>query len=379
MAVTEQTRSFGFADIAPFTACFLFVPLVVIAATQGGWWLLVVPAYAWYVTGLIDFINGKNSENIDPLTDEAALTPYRMITLLWVPSQIGMILWCLWYVPAAAHLNGLEKALTMVALGVATGGIGITFAHEMMHQKNRIERWSADLLMASVLYSHFRSEHLLVHHRYIGTPRDPVTARYGESFHWFFPRVLVQCAQSSWRAEAELLSRKGKSPFEFSNPFWRYAALQSGFLILAVILGGWLGLGLFVLQAFVAIAHLELINYVEHYGLTREHLGDGKYEHVKPHHSWNTDFAFTNYLLINLQRHSDHHYKPDRRFPLLQTYDRHSAPQLPLNYPLMVLMALVPPWFWYRMNPKVDRWRAKFYPHITDWSDYNAASTPMPR
>jgi len=145
------------------------------------------------------------------------------------------------------------------------------------------------------------------------------------------------------------------------------------------VIGGVAGVLFFVFQAFIAIWQLELVNYIEHYGLTREHLGDGKYEHAKPHHSWNAAHKMTNYLLINLQRHSDHHYKPDRRYPLLQTYSESEAPQLPRGYPIMTATAMVPP-LWKRiMNPRVQAWRKQFYPDIKDWRAYNKALNPMPK
>jgi alkane 1-monooxygenase len=235
-----------------------------------------------------------------------------------------------------------------------------------------------DFLMASVLYSHFRSEHLRVHHSHVATPRDAVTARYNEGFHRFFPRVLRQSLVSAWKTEAAMLARRGLPFWHARNPFWTYGALQLGFLALAYGMGGALGLGLFASQACVAIWQLELINYIEHYGLTRRHLGDGKYEHVMPHHSWNSAHQASNWLLINLQRHSDHHYKPDRRFPLLQTYGPDRAPALPYGYPVMSLAALIPP-LWRRiMNPRVRAWRAQFYPDITDWHAYNKALNPAP-
>jgi alkane 1-monooxygenase len=136
---------------------------------------------------------------------------------------------------------------------------------------------------------------------------------------------------------------------------------------------------LFIWQAFVAIWQLELVNYIEHYGLTRRHLGDGKYEHVLPRHSWNAAHRASNWLLINLQRHSDHHYKPDRRFPLLQTYGTDEAPQLPYGYPVMTALAMVPP-VWKRvMNKRVKEWRKAYYPDIEDWHPYNKALNPAPR
>jgi len=233
--------------------------------------------------------------------------------------------------------------------------------------------------LAMVLYSHFRSEHLQVHHRHVGTPRDPVTARYNEGFHRFFPRVLRGSFLSAFRAERDMLARKGRPWHDLKNPFFRYWALQAIMALLAVLLGGAVGLALFVWQAFVAVWQLELVNYIEHYGLTRKHLGGGKYEHVQPRHSWNAAHKASNWLLINLQRHSDHHYKPDRRFPLLQNYTEADAPQLPYGYPLMTMAAMVPP-IWRRvMNPRVRRWRQMYYPEITDWQPYNRAQNPLPR
>ena len=176
-----------------------------------------------------------------------------------------------------------------------------------------------------------------------------------------------------------MLARRNLRPAHRSNPFWRYVALQAAFLALAAVLGGWVGLGLFVVQAVTAIWQLELVNYIEHYGLTRKHLGNGKYDHVQPRHSWNAAHRATNWLLINLQRHSDHHYKPDRRFPLLQTYDTDLAPQLPYGYPLMTAVAMVPP-LWRRvMNPRVRAWRRQFYPEVSDWQPYTKALNPPPR
>jgi alkane 1-monooxygenase len=132
-------------------------------------------------------------------------------------------------------------------------------------------------------------------------------------------------------------------------------------------------------QALTAVFHLELVNYIEHYGLTRKHLGGGKYEPVLPHHSWNAEHRAANWMLINLQRHSDHHYKPNRRYPLLQTYGGSIAPQLPYSYPFMGLFAFFPSLWRKVMNHRVQKWRAMYYPEITDWSAYNKMTNPKPR
>lgn len=363
----------------PFWMSLGLVPLALIGAAYGGWTVLLLPVCTWYLFSIVDALAGLNTENADPQTGEAQLFWYRLVTLIWAPVQFLLLFGLIWYVPRAAHLGGWESVGLFFGVGVITGTIGINYSHELMHQRNRVERWLADLLLAMVFYSHFRSEHLLVHHRYVGTPRDPVTARYNEGFHRFFPRVLRQCWSSAFHAEAAMLARKGRPWWDRKNPFWRYWALQSGFAALALILSGWEGLALLVFQALVAVWQLELVNYVEHYGLTRKHLGGGKYEHVLPRHSWNACQKATNWLLINLQRHSDHHYKPDRRFPLLQTYDEDEAPQLPFGYPVMTMAAMVPP-VWRRvMNPRVRAWRKRYYPEITEWRPYNKAANPLPR
>jgi alkane 1-monooxygenase len=363
----------------PFWLSLGLIPLVWITAIYGGWTLVILPLTTWYLFSILDFFVGLNKANADPQTPDEDLFWYRTITIIWVPLQIVTLFALLWYVDATDHLAGWEEFILIGGFGVLSGTIGINYSHELMHQKPRFERWLADILLASVMYSHFRSEHLLVHHRYVGTPRDPVTARYNEHFWQFFPRVLHGCWVSAFKAEKAMLARKNKPWTDLSNPFFRYWALQAAFLVLAFLIAGWWGVVLFLYQATVAITQLELVNYVEHYGLTRKHLGDGKYEHVLPRHSWNAAHRASNWLLINLQRHSDHHYKPDRRFPLLQNYEEDDAPQLPYGYPVMTMMAVVPN-LWRRvMNPRVDAWRAQYYPEINDWLPYKTATNPMPR
>jgi len=363
----------------PFWLSLITVPCAFLGAIYGGWAVFLLPLFTWVLFDILDLFVGLNLENADLETTEADLFWYRLITVIWFPVQFTMTYGMIWYVTGADHLAIWEKIVLFFGVGVAAGAVGIVYAHELMHQKNRTERWLADLLLALVLYSHFRSEHLRVHHLHVGTARDPVTARYNEGFHRYFWRVLRTCPPSAWRAERAMLARKGLTMSSLENPFWLYAALQAAMLLLAAILGGWEGLALFLFQAFIAIWQLELVNYIEHYGLTRRHLGEGRYEHVLPRHSWNAAHRASNWFLINLQRHSDHHYKPDRRFPLLQNYTEADAPQLPYGYPLMAALAMVPP-LWRRvMNPKVRGWRRAYYPDIADWKPYNTANLPLPR
>ena len=363
----------------PFWMSLALIPIAVVAAGLGGWWVLALPLFGWGMVTVLDLAGGLDETNPDPATPDADLFWYRLITLVWFPVQFAVVFGCLWWATHGGLSGTAEKIGLFFGLGVISGAVGIVYAHELLHQKNPRERWLGDLLLAMVLYSHFRSEHLMVHHRYVATPRDPVSARYNEGFHRFFLRVLLTCPPSAWRAEAQMLARRGVTMWHRANPFWRYGALQAGMVALALIIGGWEGLALFAVQAFSAVWQLELTNYIEHYGLTRRHLGDGKYEHVMPRHSWNASHKVSNWFLINLQRHSDHHFRPDRRFPLLQTYTADEAPQLPYGYPAMTALALIPP-LWRRvMNRRVRAWRRKFYPDVKDWADYNKGRLPDPR
>ncbi len=369
----------GIGQALPFWISLSLVPLVWLACVNGGWFLLLVPMVAYPLITLMDTFIPHEEEGMDPDTDVDQLVWYRLITLIWPPIQIGLIALAVWSAGRGGHLAGWEIAGLAVVMGMVSGPVGINYAHELVHQRGRVERFLGELLLISVAYGHFRSEHVFVHHRYVGTPKDAVTARYGEGFYKFLTRCIPGQVSSAYAVEKEMLAKRGRPVWHISNPFWRYILGALGFVAATLLLGGLPGLLLWLGQSAVAVIYLELTNYVEHYGLTRKHLGDGKYELVKPHHSWNADHKITNFLLINLQRHSDHHYRPHRRFPVLQTYHKNDAPQLPHGYPLMTIWAMMPPYWRKRMNPRVDRWRARHYPGIEDWTPYNEGSTPLPR
>jgi alkane 1-monooxygenase len=238
MAPTETAIDFRHA--APFWASLVVIPLVVLSASYGGWALLLPIAGTWWAFSALDRVLGRNTDNPDPMATDAHLYWYSLITWIWLPIQVVTLYTMIAWVPRAEHLALWEKFGVFFGVGVMSGSIGIVYAHELMHQKDRFERWLADLLLASVLYSHFRTEHLLVHHPWVGTRRDAVSARYNEGFHRYFFRVLREGPVSAWRAERAMLARRDLSPWDGANPFWRYWALQGAALILALVIGGWL-------------------------------------------------------------------------------------------------------------------------------------------
>ena len=365
-----ETATFS-RDITPafqFGLPYIFAPLMIISWVFGGWTILLVPIFGYVVITLFDVFIGKKlikpSESIGVTEDQ-----YKYVLYGWVPVQFFLIFGSLVAIFMFDHLTGTEAFFLIIVQGIISGAVGIVFAHELMHQKTRAERFLSDLLMGMALYGHFRTEHVLVHHRHVGTGKDAVTARYGENFYRFFIRVIPQCFVSSWNTEKELLEKKNLPFWDFQNPFYIYASLMIFFLLLAIIIGGTLGAIFFLLQALVAVLHLEVVNYIEHYGLVRQKLDNGKFEPTRPHHSWNANDHASNLLLINLQKHSDHHARPNKKYQHLQSYDADDAPQLPFGYPLMVLMSLIPKFWMSVMNPKVLEWRKRFYPELKEWPE----------
>jgi alkane 1-monooxygenase len=348
-----------FAHALPFAISLTFLPMAALGLAHGGWWAAAGLLYAFLIIPLVDQLMGLTKANLDPATEESRLVFHRFITWMWVPIQIALIFTVIAVLGASSHLSTFEIVLLTMSVGIVTGGIGITYAHELIHQTNRFERSLGEILMTSTLYGHFCIEHVHGHHIHVGTPKDPVSARQGESVWRFLPRAVFGSLISAWGIQRDRMTRRGKRVWHLSNPFWRYSLAYTVYFAAAYILAGWLGVGVFALQAVVAFLLLEVINYVEHYGLTRRLLPNGRYERVQPHHSWNASHEFTNYFLINLQRHSDHHKHPQRRYPVLQHYDEEEAPQLPFGYPTMLIMALVPP-VWFRvMDPKVEAWKQR--------------------
>ena len=190
--MAELTKQPSLGDALPFWASLALIPVVIYAAIHGGWAILLVPASTWVLFSGLDAAFGKEERNIDPETETSHLVWYAAITRIWPFVQGALLLGTLAYVPSAEHLSLLEKFGVFFGVGVLSGTVEITYAHELMHQPGRLNRWLGDLLLGMVFYGHFRSEHLLVHHRYVGTPRDAVTARYNEGFPAFFVRVLPE-------------------------------------------------------------------------------------------------------------------------------------------------------------------------------------------
>jgi alkane 1-monooxygenase len=342
---------------APHLLGFVLPVALVIGVRLGGPWTFLPVALLLVAMPILDTIGGLNLVNPGEDEDLSRNPWFRAITWAWVAVQPVLIVWGLRLVTSGA-LTKVEGVGVTLSVGMTTGSIGITFAHELVHRAERLERALGEILLATTSYTHFAIEHVYGHHRHVGTPRDPATARYGEPLYRFIPRSVVGGAASACRFEVERLQKRGRSPWHPSNRIARYALTQIALYGAVAAIFGPRGLAFFGGQAIVAVALVETINYVEHYGLQRREIAPGRYERVMPWHSWNSSHRLSNWMLINLARHADHHMLASKRYQVLDHLA--TAPQLPAGYGTMFLLAMVPPLWRRTMDPKVQAWRAQY-------------------
>ena len=275
---------------------------------------------------------------------------YRWITYLFLPLQYAALVWACW-LWSGDSLSVSDKIGLALTIGIVAG-IGINTAHELGHKKEKVERWLAKIALAQPFYGHFYIEHNRGHHVRVATPEDPASSRVGENVYAFLPRTVTGSLRSAWRLEQPRFRRRKQSHWSIRNDVLN-AWLMSVVLWAALLLVFGLGiLPYLLIQAALGIVLLEIVNYLEHYGMLRQKEVTGRYERVRPSHSWNSNNLPTNVLLYHLQRHSDHHANPTRRYQALRDFEE--APVLPTGYSGMILLALIPP-LWFRvMDPRVS-------------------------
>jgi alkane 1-monooxygenase len=371
----------------------LVVPSLAFIAYAGwqltgfGGWFWIGPVVILVIVPTIDLVAGLDRSNPPDDVIEALENDryYRWITYLFLPIQYAGFVGAMWLIGGSGELGTWEKIGLAVSIG-CIGGIGINTAHELGHKKEANERWLSKIALAQVFYGHFYIEHNRGHHVRVATPEDPASSRLGENFYQFWPRTVIGSLASAWRIEKRRYARKKHHPFRLGNDVlnaWLMSVVLWGALV------AWLGVGVLpylVIQAVVGFSLLEVVNYMEHYGMLRQKVGVGerqRYERVDPSHSWNSNNIATNVLLYHLQRHSDHHANPTRRYQALRDFEE--SPVLPTGYAGMIVLAIVPP-VWRRvMDPRVlahfdgDVTRANISPRKREkiLARYGAAPTPV--
>jgi alkane 1-monooxygenase len=303
------------------------------------WWL--TPFLVFVVLPIVDRLNEPDPTNppafaVEDLTGDRY---YRRLTYLYLPLQYaGLVLGCWAWVHGGMSVFGQVGAI--VSVGTA-GGVAINAAHELGHKRESLERALSVAGLAQTGYGHFYVEHNRGHHTRVATPEDPASARLGESFWAFWPRTVVGSVRSAWTLEARRLRLRDRRVVSWRNQnlaAWSVTVVLFG--VLAAIFGPSVLIFL-VAQAVFGFSLLEVVNYLEHYGLVRQMQPNGRYEKVQPRHSWNSDTRLTNVTLYQLQRHSDHHANPTRRYQALRSFD--GAPQLPAGYATLIPLAWITP------------------------------------
>ncbi|WP_322020933.1 MULTISPECIES: alkane 1-monooxygenase [unclassified Burkholderia] len=357
MAMTDASAS-GWSDgkrylwllgAVTITLPILSAQLALSTGLHVFWWF--GPLFAFGVIPFLDTLIGDDCDN-----PPEAVVPhlereryYRYIVYLATLVEYIAFFMCVRIVGTHA-LAWYDYVGFALSLGAATG-ISINTAHELGHKTSRFERWLAKVTLAPVAYGHFFVEHNRGHHVRVATAEDPASARYGESFWAFLPRTVTGSIRSAWRLEKARLERLGHSPWTWRNEVLHAWAMTVVVWAIAIAMAGKIVIPFLVIQAVYGASLLEVVNYVEHYGLGRRKLPSGRYERCTPQHSWNSNHVVTNLFLYQLQRHADHHANPTRSYQALRHFD--DSPQLPAGYATMILFAYVPP-LWYRvMNPRV--------------------------
>ncbi|MGB2948033.1 MAG: alkane 1-monooxygenase [Rhodococcus sp. (in: high G+C Gram-positive bacteria)] len=341
--------------LIPPTAIFMALGMIW-AFNQLGWnavspiWWWIGPMLVYGLLPVLDLFFGPDGQNPPDEVMERLENDkyYRYCTYAYIPFQLtSLVLAC--YLWTADNLSwlGIDGGLGLISkIGLAIsvgvmGGVGINTAHEMGHKKDSLERWLSKVTLAQTFYGHFYIEHNRGHHVRVATPEDPASAKFGESFWKFLPRSVWGSLKSSWHIEKTRMERLGKSTWNIRNDVlnaWLMSVVLFG--ALTAVFGVSI-LPFLLIQAVYGFSLLETVNYLEHYGLLRQKKDNGRYERCAPEHSWNSDHIVTNIFLYHLQRHSDHHANPTRRYQILRSME--GAPNLPSGYASMISLAYFPP------------------------------------
>lgn len=318
-----------------------------------GWQLaLGLPLLISYgLMPLLDYLIGEDENNppeaVVPQLEQDRY--YRWLTWITVPLHFVALIGCAWWV--GTHDLSWWAVLMLAYIAGTDSGLGINTGHELGHKHNRVEQWLARLVLAVPAYGHFTVEHGRGHHRWVSTPGDHASARMGESIYRFALRELPGGIRRAWRLEKERLQQEGRSAWSVHNTMLQSYAVTAVLQLGLIAAFGGIMLPFLAVHNLVAWWQLTSANYVEHYGLLRRRLPSGQYEAPQPHHSWNANHVVTNLALFHLQRHSDHHSYPSRRYQSLRDFP--DLPQLPSGYFGMFPLAYVPP-LWFRvMDPRL--------------------------
>lgn len=323
-----------------------FIPIILHAKTNLEMWFFLPFLINYLIVPLLDYIFGEDRNNpheeiVQQLEQDKY---YRWLTYVVVPMHYISLFGTIWYT-VTVPLSWWAFLLLALNAGLISG-LAINTGHELGHKNTKIEKILARLALAVPAYGHFSIDHNRGHHMHVATPEDHASSRMGESIYQFALREIPGALLSAWKFESNRLKNRNIRVWSFNNQILQSYAVTITFSTLLIILFGWKALVFLIIHNIFAYWQLTSANYIEHYGLLRKKLPNGKYEKCLPHHSWNSNHILSNLILFHLERHSDHHSHPLRRFQSLRHFE--NLPQLPNGYFGMYLLAYFPK-FWFRV------------------------------
>ena len=323
-----------------------FIGIALHARTGNEFWLLLPFLLNYGLGPVIDWLLGedRNSPPDAVIPKLERDTYYRRLTYIAVPMHFVTLFGVAWY--AATQNLSWWAFLGLGAVAGLTAGLAINTGHELGHKNSRFEKWLAKIVLAIPAYGHFTIDHNLGHHRKVSTPEDPSSSRMGESIYKFARREMPGAFKEAWSIETDRLQRRNRSAWHPNNQILQSYAITLLITVALVAMFGWIMVPFLLLHHLLAWWGLTSANYVEHYGLLRRKDADGKYERCQPHHSWNSNHIYSNVVLFHLQRHSDHHANPLRRYQSLRHFD--NLPELPNGYFGVYVLAYIPS-LWFRV------------------------------
>ena len=325
-----------------------------LAFTQNGLLTWSPMIYAWVLLPLAELFIKPNEKNMNAAEEELAKNNRLYDYMLYLIVVLQFIaLYKFLSVINESGLNGWEITGRVFSMGLLCGTFGINVGHELGHRINKLEQTLAKTLLMTSLYMHFFIEHNKGHHKNVATPQDPSSARLNEPLYTFYLRTIVFSYLSAWKISNDEMRKKGLSILNIKNEMLQAHLIQIIFFGVIFWIFGSTAALYFLCAAAIGIALLETVNYIEHYGLQRKETAAGKYERAMPQHSWNSNHIFGRLMLFELSRHSDHHYLASRKYQILQHHE--DAPQLPTGYPGSMILALLPPAWFYVMNRKIKQ------------------------
>lgn len=322
------------------------------AFTTTGWQIWLPLAYAWFIIPLIELFIKPDNSNLSEAEEELLKQDkiYDALLYLVVPLQYAALFLFL-YSMKFDKMTIFDIIGRIYVMGLCCGVFGINVAHELGHRVNRIEQIFAKMLLLTSQYMHFFIEHNKGHHKRVATMEDPSSSRQGEWIYTFYFRSVILSYFSAWNIANKEMKKKNLPVLSLKNEMIQFSIIQVAFVALIFFLFGWLVTIYYLAAALIGILTLETVNYIEHYGLKRKTLTDGKYERVNPEHSWNSNHVLGRVMLFELSRHSDHHYLASRKYQILRHHD--NSPQMPTGYPGMMILSLIPPAWFYIMDRRI--------------------------